>query len=150
MWRTSWPRVRPVAYADQREDAGADRATAPPHALEPVKAVWPLLVGLGIAGAALSLKYLLRGAPVSVPTVNGMRLTGKNFHEGGFEPKMTAREAALILNCRESASKQQVMERFRVLVKVNHPDMGGSEMLSRKVTEAKDLLLLTARDEQRK
>lgn len=33
---------------------------------------------------------------------------GKKFYEGGFEDKMTRREAALILGVRESAAPQRI------------------------------------------
>jgi hypothetical protein len=35
----------------------------------------------------------------------------KKFYDGGFEDKMTRREASLILGCRESSSKEVVMDR---------------------------------------
>lgn len=35
-------------------------------------------------------------------------LFGKRFYEGGFEDKMTRREAALILGVRESAAPQRI------------------------------------------
>jgi DnaJ family protein C protein 19 len=84
---------------------------------------------------------------------------GKFYYRGGFESKMTKREAALILGCRsarsfvlvllvlrlmlcravrrESSSKEKIMERYRALMKLNHPDMGGSPFLSSKINEAK-------------
>ncbi len=60
---------------------------------------------------------------------------------------MTKREAALILGCRESASKEKIMARYRTLMKANHPDLGGSPFLSSKINEAKELLAKTARSE---
>lgn len=65
----------------------------------------------------------------------------KKFYEGGFENPMSKREAALILGCRQSAQRDKIMERYRLLMKVNHPDLGGSPFLSQKVNEAKELLL---------
>ena len=79
------------------------------------------------------------------------RLT-KNMYTGGFDvpegnEKMSRREAALILGCRESATRERIMERYRTLMKINHPDRGGSPFLSLKVNEAKDVLFKTAREE---
>jgi len=68
-------------------------------------------------------------------------MLGKKFYEGGFESEMTKREAALILGIRESAPKDKVREAHRRLSRLNHPDVGGSPLVSQKVNEAKDKLL---------
>jgi DnaJ homolog subfamily C member 19 len=65
----------------------------------------------------------------------------KTFYDGGFEEKMTRREAALILGIRESASVDRVKEAYRKLLPLNHPDKGGSAYIATKINEAKDLLL---------
>ena len=65
----------------------------------------------------------------------------KNFYDGGFEDKMTKREAALILGVRESAQPQRIKDAHRRIMQINHPDKGGSAYLTAKVNEAKDLLL---------
>jgi DnaJ family protein C protein 19 len=64
----------------------------------------------------------------------------KRFYEGGFEATMSKREAALILGCRQTADKEKVMDRYRTLMKLNHPDFGGSPFLAQKINEAKDML----------
>jgi hypothetical protein len=65
----------------------------------------------------------------------------RNFYDGGFEDKMTKREAALILGIRESATVEKVKEAHRRVLLLNHPDRGGSAFVAAKVNEAKDLLL---------
>lgn len=65
----------------------------------------------------------------------------RNHYDGGFEDKMTKREAALILGIRESSSVEKVKEAHRRVLLLNHPDRGGSEFLAAKINEAKDLLL---------
>jgi hypothetical protein len=65
----------------------------------------------------------------------------KNFYDGGFEEKMTKREAALILGVRESTSAQRIKEQHRKILLINHPDRGGSPYVSAKINEAKDLLI---------
>jgi DnaJ homolog subfamily C member 19 len=65
----------------------------------------------------------------------------RRFYKGGFEEKMTRREAALILGVRESAEPTRIRERHRKMLLLNHPDMGGSIFLSTKINEAKDLLM---------
>lgn len=66
---------------------------------------------------------------------------GSKYYEGGFEEKMTRREAALILGVRESSSAKRIKEAHRKLLILNHPDTGGSTYLSGKLNEAKELLL---------
>lgn len=65
----------------------------------------------------------------------------RNFYEGGFEDKMTKREAALILGVRESASPERIKDAHRRILLINHPDRGGSAFIAAKINEAKDLLL---------
>ena len=65
----------------------------------------------------------------------------KRFYDGGFEEKMTKREAALILGVRESSDSTKVKAAHRRILLLNHPDMGGSVFIATKVNEAKDLLL---------
>ena len=72
---------------------------------------------------------------------------GVQYHEGGFSERMDRAEAALILGVRDGASKEKIMERYRQLMKVNHPDLGGSPYVSTKINEAKELLSKTARSE---
>lgn len=63
------------------------------------------------------------------------------FYDGGFEDKMTKREAALILGVRESATTERIKDAHRRILINNHPDRGGSPFLAAKVNEAKDFLL---------
>lgn len=65
----------------------------------------------------------------------------RNFYDGGFEDKMTKREAALILGIRESATVEKVKEAHRRVLLLNHPDRGGSAFIAAKINEAKDLLI---------
>jgi hypothetical protein len=65
----------------------------------------------------------------------------RNFYDGGFEEKMTKREAALILGVRESANADRIKDAHRRIMQINHPDKGGSAYITAKVNEAKDMLL---------
>eukprot|EP00981_Chlorochromonas_danica_P005981 scaffold1244_cov162-Ochromonas_danica.AAC.17 len=65
----------------------------------------------------------------------------RNYYDGGFEEKMSRREAALILGVRETATVERIKEAHRRVLLINHPDRGGSAFLSAKINEAKDLLL---------
>jgi len=95
-----------------------------------------VLLGAGILGSvALGARYLLRSGSAAAKGF------GYKFYEGGFEKVMSKREAAMVLGCRTTSSSARVMERYRTLMKLNHPDLGGSPFLSQKVNQAKDLLL---------
>lgn len=65
----------------------------------------------------------------------------KGYYKGGFESKMSKKEALQILNLRESTlSQNRLKESHRKIMILNHPDRGGSAYLATKVNEAKALL----------
>lgn len=75
---------------------------------------------------------------------------GKRYYEGPFEAEMTRREAALVLGVRESATAERIKNAHRKLLRINHPDLGGSAYLSAKVNEAKELLIKGKEDKSSK
>ncbi|KAF5453463.1 mitochondrial import inner membrane translocase subunit TIM14-1 [Juglans microcarpa x Juglans regia] len=99
----------------------------------------PLLAGLAVATAALAGRYGIQAwqAFKARPPKPRMR----KFYEGGFQPTMTKREAALILDIRENATPDKVKEAHRRVMVANHPDAGGSHYLASKINEAKDMML---------
>ncbi|KAJ2787057.1 mitochondrial import inner membrane translocase subunit TIM14 [Coemansia interrupta] len=105
-------------------------------------------VGLGVVGAAacgIALKALSRGR-VAGPALKGVTPVPKHFLKGGFDPKMSKREAALILGLKESSlTMEKVKKAHRTIMLRNHPDRGGSPYLATKLNEAKEFLETKAR-----
>ncbi|BES95241.1 unnamed protein product [Nesidiocoris tenuis] len=109
-----------------------------------------ILAGLGVAAIGLAGKYALRAAPVmsqkmaeaikTLPKVDNQMFSGSKYYKGGFDPKMSRREASLILGVSPAANKNKVKEAHKRIMSLNHPDRGGSPYLAAKINEAKDFL----------
>ncbi|CEJ55942.1 Mitochondrial import inner membrane translocase subunit tim14 [Penicillium brasilianum] len=97
-----------------------------------------LAIGLGVGVAA----FLGRAGLVAYRrSQGGVNAAGKAFFKGGFEPRMTRREASLILELPErKLNKDKVRKKHRQLMLLNHPDRGGSPYLATKINEAKEFL----------
>ncbi|OAL43439.1 hypothetical protein IQ07DRAFT_593009 [Pyrenochaeta sp. DS3sAY3a] len=97
---------------------------------------WVWVVGAGAAA------FFGRAALVALRrSGGGAGALGRSYYKGGFEPKMTRREAALILEMPErGVTKELLRKKHRSLMLLNHPDRGGSPYLATKVNEAKELL----------
>ncbi|KAL8255784.1 hypothetical protein R6Q59_030851 [Mikania micrantha] len=99
----------------------------------------PFVVGIAVAGAAYAGRYGIQAwnAFKARPAAPALR----KFYQGGFQPQMTRREAALILGVRESSAVDKVKEAHRRVMLANHPDAGGSHYLASKIGEAKEMML---------
>ena len=51
------------------------------------------------------------------------------------------KEAYQILGLNEGATKKEILESYQNLMKKNHPDLGGSDWITKKLNEARDILL---------
>jgi len=110
-----------------------------------------ILVGLGMAAMGIGGRIVMRTAPKAISNMENViksmpsQLDSKawansKFYKGGFEPKMTKREAALILGVSPNAPAKKIGESHKKIMILNHPDKGGSPYLASKINEAKDFL----------
>lgn len=109
-----------------------------------------IAAGLGLAAIGFTGRYILRRMPQlsqrmaeaykNMPKLDSQSLANSKYYKGGFEPKMTRREASLILDVSPTANKVKVKQQFKKIMAVNHPDKGGSPYIAAKINEAKDLL----------
>lgn len=76
----------------------------------------------------------------AIKSLDAESLANSKYYRGGFEPKMSKREASLILGVSPSASKIKVKDAHKKIMLLNHPDRGGSPYLAAKINEAKDLM----------
>nr|XP_020472715.1 mitochondrial import inner membrane translocase subunit TIM14 [Monopterus albus] len=107
-------------------------------------------VGLAIAAAGFAGRYAMQAMKQMEPQVKQAlqcfpkTAFGGGYYRGGFEPKMTKREAALVLGVRYvlllTSSLTHPSTTHRKLMILNHPDRGGSPYLAAKINEAKDLM----------
>ncbi|XP_037095692.1 dnaJ homolog subfamily C member 15 [Syngnathus acus] len=104
-----------------------------------------IAVGLGVAAAGFAGRYAFQlwkplGQMFS-ETVRKMPISSlSSYYKGGFEQKMSKREATLVLGISPVSTKAKVREAHRRIMVLNHPDKGGSPYLAAKINEAKDLL----------
>uniref|UniRef100_A0A8C1EGH9 Mitochondrial import inner membrane translocase subunit TIM14 n=1 Tax=Cyprinus carpio carpio TaxID=630221 RepID=A0A8C1EGH9_CYPCA len=86
-------------------------------------------VGLTLAAAGFAGRYAMQAMKHMEPQVKlaleaSKSAFGSGYYRGGFEPKMTRREASLILGISPTANKNKIREAHRKLMILNHPDRG--------------------------
>ncbi len=54
---------------------------------------------------------------------------------------MSRKEALEILGLKNNASKEEILESYQNLIKKNHPDLGGSDWITKRINQARDTLL---------
>lgn len=89
-------------------------------------------------GIALLDSYLERYHPGWQERAGSSSAEGKG---SSFSGEMTRQEAYEVLGVEPGASREEILEAWRRLVKRVHPDSGGSAFLTAKLNAAKDVLL---------
>lgn len=104
-----------------------------------------ILAGLAVATVGFAGRYAFKYGKVAGNVLKKQidslpSAANSKYYKGGFDPKMSKREAGLILGVSPSASKIKVKEAHKRIMLLNHPDRGGSPLIAAKINEAKDLL----------
>ncbi|KAF0308276.1 Mitochondrial import inner membrane translocase subunit TIM14 [Amphibalanus amphitrite] len=105
-----------------------------------------IVAGLGLATVGFAGRYLLRAMPGAAKQFNEAIKNlpkmdaNSRYYRGGFETKMSRREASLVLGVSPSANAKRIKDAHKRIMLLNHPDRGGSPYLAAKINEAKDVI----------
>ncbi|NXP22315.1 DJC15 protein, partial [Scytalopus superciliaris] len=122
--RTAMDGLRYAEYAPAPSGAAGGRAE-----LDRGMARTMIAVGLGVATVAFAGRYAFHlWKPLEQAiTETAKRISTSSFssyYKGGFEQKMSRREASLILGVSPNAGKDKIRTAHRKIMILNHPDKG--------------------------
>ncbi|RLV95726.1 Mitochondrial DnaJ 2 [Spathaspora sp. JA1] len=124
------------------------------------------ILALTVKSTITTISHYSHLTPTMIATMNNIRLVNpltntpttsqqdpryktyeyirKTYPNRGFGDPITESEALLILGIEGddilSVDKKMVRDRYRKLMILNHPDKNGSEYISKRLNEAKDVL----------
>jgi DnaJ-domain-containing protein 1 len=117
-----------------------------------VKSLFAWIAALG--GLSLALMLILTGRggialgalTLFGPLIYQKVQAARGSRVGGFAPRraagpMTREEAYEVLGLRPGASKMDIREAHKRLMRGAHPDAGGSDWLAARINQARDILL---------
>ena len=62
-------------------------------------------------------------------------------NQNKYSENMKRKEALEILGFENEVSKEEIMKKYQELIKINHPDKGGSEWITKRLNKARETLL---------
>ncbi len=65
----------------------------------------------------------------------------KNNDTNDLNSEMSFNEAKEVLNVKDNANKEEIIQAYYSMMKKNHPDHGGSEYMAKKINCAKNILM---------
>lgn len=131
--------------------------------------VVPIIIGIGATLLAITARTTINTyrkyihlTPEMIATLNNIKidrphridlnhphalihqLIREKYTNEGFQTKMTEQEALKIMGIEGDdilhLTSDMVKQKYRKLMVVNHPDKNGSQYMSQKINEAKDIL----------
>ena len=69
------------------------------------------------------------------------KLLISSHHRKTNNNKMSRDEALKILGLSNNATKKEILDSYHLLIKKNHPDLGGSDWITSQLNKAKETLL---------
>ena len=72
--------------------------------------------------------------------ISSILLKKENYKKTN-KSSMSKKEAYDILGLKEGASRDEIINSYQILIKKNHPDVGGSDWITKRLNQARDILL---------